>query len=49
MDIMKRIHENEGLFLRHNYEVHADYVYVGFEDTEEYNYLLLYNRKTRQS
>ena len=47
MDIMKRIHENEGLFLRNNYEIHADYVYVGFEDTEENNYLLLYNRKNK--
>lgn len=47
MDIMKCIHENEGLFLRNNYEIHADYVYVGFEDTEENNYLLLYNRKNK--
>lgn len=47
MDIMKRIHENEGIFLGDNYEVHADYVYVGFEDTEENNYLLLYNRKNK--
>ena len=47
MDIMKRIRENEGLFLCYNYEVHADYVYVGFEDTEENNYLLLYNRKNK--